>query len=138
MRAVRSSRPPRGPKPPVTSKGRLALFHWNAKEAAGLARALRADGWKVDVESEDGARGGRAVLAFPPDAVVIYLARLPSHGRETAHWLRSSKAGRNIPILFVDGTPEAVENTRAKVTGAVFTTAGRLATALRKYAKAKA
>src|SRR5688572_6503983 len=90
----------------VAMKDRLFLFHWHAAEAEQLAAPLRAQGWQVDVEAQDGARGSSAVKATLPDAVVIYLRRLPSHGRETAEALRSSKATRAVPIIFVDGEGE--------------------------------
>ena len=49
----------------------------------------------------------------PPDAVVIDLDRLPSHGREAGVFLRGSKSTRLIPLLFVctegvEGDPEKV------------------------------
>lgn len=96
-------------------KGKLFLIHWKPAEAEDLARPLRNAGWQVEIEAEDGARAGKRILADPPDVVVIYLTRLPSHGRETAHALRSYKAGREIPILFVDGEAEKVEKVRAKM-----------------------
>ena len=62
--------------------------------------------------------------------MVVYLTRLPSHGRETARYLRSIKATRDIPILFVDGGEEAIERTMRAVPDALFTTSDRLQTAL--------
>jgi len=107
-------------------KGTLFLIHWKASEAEALATPLRTEGWQVDIEAEDGARAGRAIKANQPDAVVIYLTRLPSHGRETADGLRSIKATRDIPIVFVDGNEEAIEKTRARVPSALYTTSGDL------------
>ena len=116
------------------SRGRLVLIHWHAEEAELLAAPLRKDGWDVAVEWEDGARAGKAILADPPAAVVVYLTRLPSHGRETMHGLRAYKAGRTIPILFVDGAPDTVEKTRAKVRDARFVAEEGLKKALARYA----
>jgi DNA-binding response OmpR family regulator len=101
-------------------KGKLFLIHWKLAEAEDLAKPLRAAGWQVEIEAADGARAGQRILADPPEAVVIYLTRLPSHGRETAHALRSYKAGREIPILFIDGETEKVEQVRAKVPDASY------------------
>jgi response regulator RpfG family c-di-GMP phosphodiesterase len=109
-----------------TNQGRLFLFHWHEAEATARADDLRKHGWHVEIEAEDGARGGKAVLANPPDAVVVSLDRLPSHGRETAQGLRGHKAGRTIPIVFVGGEGEAVAKTKAKVPDALFTTAEEL------------
>jgi glucuronate isomerase len=113
-------------------RGRITLVHWHASEAEEYAQALRAGGWQVDVESEDGARVSKHILADPPHAVVIYLTRLPSHGRETAHALRSSKAGRDVPIVFVEGKEKAVAKTRGKVPDAVFVTSAELESVLEK------
>jgi DNA-binding response OmpR family regulator len=117
-------------------KGKLFLIHWEQAEAEALAEPLRAEGWQVQIEAEDGARAGKRILADPPDAVVIYLTRLPSHGRETAHALRSYKAGREIPILFVDGEAEKVEKVRAKVPDARYLRSQDLQAALSRLEKA--
>jgi DNA-binding response OmpR family regulator len=101
-------------------KGNLILIHWNPLEAQELAIPLRADGWDVDVESKDGARAGKKILTRKPDAVVIYLSRLPSHGCITAQGIRSYKGGRHVPIIFVDGKSEAVEKTRSDVPDGMF------------------
>ena len=106
--------------------GKLFLIHWKGTEAEALAQPLRSQGWHVDVEAEDGARGGRAIIASQPAAVVIFLTRLPSHGRETADYLRSIKATRRIPIVFVDGKEEAIAKTRARVPDAIYTTSAEL------------
>ena len=116
-------------------KGKLFLIHWNASEVEEHASALRSDGWSVEVESQDGARAGKLIKADPPDVVVIYLTKLPSHGRETARYLRSLKATRDVPILFVDGEEEAIETTRAKVREAVYVTSEELRNTLRAISK---
>ena len=102
-------------------KGRLFLVHWNAAEAEEQASKIRSDGWNVEVEAEDGARAGKLIRENSPDAVVFNLTRLPSHGCETAIYLRSVKATRDVPIIFVDGREEVVEKTRAKIPDAVYT-----------------
>jgi DNA-binding response OmpR family regulator len=96
-------------------KGNLVLIHWNPLEAQELAIPLRADGWDVDVESRDGARAGKTILTKKPDAVLIYLSRLPSHGCITAKGVRAYKGGRHIPIIFIDGKSEAVKKTMLEV-----------------------
>lgn len=115
-------------------KGRLFLFHWNNEEAAKLAEPLRARGWQVETESEDGARGCKAIQASLPDAVVIYLRRLPSHGRHTAAYLRETKATQDLPIIFVDGNPEAVQTTKEKVPQASYIPESELFNTLEEYA----
>jgi DNA-binding NarL/FixJ family response regulator len=101
-------------------KGSLFLIHWNPLEAQELAGPLRAEGWDVNVEAKDGARAGKMILTHKPDAVVIYLSRLPSHGCVTAQGVRSYKSGRNIPIIFVDGKKKAVQKTKMNVPDGMF------------------
>jgi DNA-binding response OmpR family regulator len=120
----------------MSNKRRLFLMHWNKAEIARLAAPLRKAGWQVQTEAEDGARAGKRILADPPAAVVIYLTRLPSHGRETADYLRSTKAGRSIPILFVDGAADKVATVREKMPEATFTTSEGLLGALAAVAAA--
>ena len=115
-------------------QGRLFLIHWKAAEAEELAEPLRNSGWQVDMETENGARAGRAIKDTLPDAVVIYLTRLPSHGRETAKGLRAIKATRDVPIVFVDGKEEAIVKTKAKVPDALYTTSIELETMLAELA----
>jgi hypothetical protein len=61
-------------------------------------------------------------MAQPPDAIVIDLGRLPSHGRGLALALRERKTTRHVPLVFVDGEPEKVGRLRADLPDAVYTT----------------
>ena len=108
------------------NKGRVFLFHWNKAEAEGYADGLRKAGWAVDLEWEDGARGGAAVKANPPDAAVFYLTRLPSHGRATAEYLAKTKATRHILLIFVGGEGEALEKTKQGVPNGIYVQPGKL------------
>jgi CheY-like chemotaxis protein len=101
--------------------GRIFLIHWNLPEAEEYARKLRLGGWMVDVETEDGGRAFKNIKITQPQAVVICLTRLPSHGRETGNALKSTSATHDIPIIFVDGNSEVVEKTRQKVPEAIYT-----------------
>ncbi len=109
---------------------RLLLVHWHAEEAETLAAPLRRTGWQVEIETEDGGRAVRRILADPPRAVAISLGRLPSHGRETARALRESPGGKDLSILFFDGDPAKVEAIRQAVAGAQFLSAAELPAAL--------
>jgi DNA-binding response OmpR family regulator len=104
----------------------LFLIHWNAAEAEQLAQPLHSQGWHVEIESEDGARAGKRIKETQPATVVIYLTRLPSHGRETAAYLQATKTTRHIPIIFVGGVGEALERTKAKVSDATYITSEEL------------
>jgi hypothetical protein len=107
-------------------KGKLFLIQWDADEVQKRAEFLRAKGWDVEVEFEDGARACQRILARLPEAVVISLDRLPSHGRATALGLRESVAGKRCRLVFVDGKDEAVSKARARIPEAGFTTSSEL------------
>lgn len=118
------------------SKGRIFLFHWNQNEAKEYAEQLEKEGWDVDYEWEDGARGGNKVKIDPPDVVVFYHTRLPSHSRATAKYLAETKSTRGIPLIFVGGESEALEKTKKKIPGGIFVSEDELVTTLAKFAKA--
>jgi hypothetical protein len=108
---------------------RVRLFHWRAEEAKPLLTVLKAAGHSVDYKEP--VSSYREVRASPPDVVVIDLSRLPSHGREVAVFLRSSKATRHIPIVFAGGEPEKIEYVRRVLPDAIYTPVSRLRSALR-------
>lgn len=108
---------------------RVRLFHWKAEEAKPLLTFLQGAGYAVDYKEP--VSSYREVRLSPPDAIVIDLSRLPSHGREVAVFLRDSKATRHIPIVFVGGEPEKIESVRRVLPDAVYTPLSRLRGALR-------
>jgi CheY-like chemotaxis protein len=110
---------------------RIRLIHRKADEAAAFEAILRDAGHVVDYDEKLDSGGFRAIRASPPDALVIDLSRLPSHGREVATFVRGQKATRHIPIVFVGGDPEKVEAIRRVLPDAVYTVPGRLRSALR-------
>lgn len=110
---------------------RVLLFDWDRETSARRAAALEAAGIDVETESAAGARGCKAVLDHPPEAVLFSLERRPSQSRETAGGIRGCKAGRRIPMILFGGKPEDVEKTRARVPGAVFAATAGLPEALR-------
>ena len=114
-------------------KGDVFLVHWREMEAAALAREIGSFEWHVDFESSDGAKAGRLIKEHRPNAVVIYLSRLPSHGRETAKSLRETRGIKKVPIVFVDGNDEVVQRTRAQVPDAIYTTSEELERVLDRY-----
>ncbi|MBI3872927.1 MAG: DUF3052 family protein [candidate division Zixibacteria bacterium] len=100
---------------------RIRLIHWNAAEGKKRADFLRKGGHKVDIFSGPGGEAMRALRDKPPDAFVIDLNRLPSHGREVATALRQFKATRLVPIVFVGGEKDKVARARASLPDAAFT-----------------
>lgn len=65
--------------------------------------------------------------------IFLIHSRLPSHGRETADYLRSLKATRHIPIVFVGGKGESLEKTKAKIPDAIYTSFEELEGVLSKF-----
>ena len=71
---------------------RIRLFHWKDEEAVPLVEGLRAAGHQVDYPGSKIVSSSKASLRrSPPDAIVIDLNRLPSHGREVAKAVRGTK-----------------------------------------------
>ncbi len=110
----------------------VRLVHWDEDEGLERQQQLEALGFEVAYDAGDSLFVVRQIRANLPDALVIDLSRIPSHGREIAYSLRSRKASRHVVIVFVDGEPEKVEKTRQLLPDATFTTWGRIKTALPK------
>ncbi len=108
---------------------RVCLFHWNAEEARPLLTVLQAAGHSVELHGKMASY--REVRDRPPDAIVIDLSRLPSHGRELAVFIRGSKSTRHVPIVFVEGEPEKVERVRKLLPDAAYTSLARLRSAVK-------
>lgn len=105
----------------MAGKQRVIRFvHWKAEEVPERAAKLEALGYAVDGEVPGTSIGIKALREDPPDAFVVDLGRLPSHGREVAFSLRQSKALRGIPIVFVDGAVAKVEKIRTELPDAVY------------------
>jgi CheY-like chemotaxis protein len=111
---------------------RVALILWNAEEAKERARILRQAGHRVVCFSEQGGEGLKAFREKPPDAFVIDLCRLPSHGRAVATWLRQQKPTRHVPIVFIEGDPEKTRRMRKLIPDAEYTTWRRIRGSLRR------
>jgi CheY-like chemotaxis protein len=111
---------------------RVRLIHWNEDEGLARQKQLEALGFEVQFEFSDGASAMRTIRASAePDAVVIDMSRLPSHGREVGRVLRMTKSSRHWPLVFVDGE-EKIAQTKALLPDATYTTWGRIKTALTK------
>jgi len=109
---------------------KLFLFEWNEDAAEVRAALLRADGWEVETESADGARGVKRIAEWGPDVVVLDLFLKASHSQESAAALRSRSITRDIPIVFVDGLPGVVAKALARVKGATAVSSFDLSSAL--------
>src|SRR5271170_6732849 len=114
------------------SKPSVRLVSWNDDLARERARELIALGFNVDARSlrDCGGIVGHFRDAAP-DAVVLDLDRLPSHGREVGVMLRDSKTTRHLPLIFAGGAPDKVERIRGELPDAVFTHWDGIADAVR-------
>ena len=82
---------------------RIFYVHWHEDEALSTVRTLRAAGHSVDYHWSSGEQAWRLLKNAPPDALVISLDRLPSHGRAVAEGTTASKRLRDLPLIFVGG-----------------------------------
>jgi CheY-like chemotaxis protein len=110
----------------------LRLVHWNGREGRERKLRLASLGHHADFDDVDGPALMRVLRSSTPDAYLIDLSRLPSHGREVAMWLRSTKSTRHVPIVFVDGDPAKVAKLKQLLPDATYTSWPRLAPALAK------
>jgi len=81
-------------------KGKLFLFHWEKEGAMARAAELKADGWRVEMEFEEGSRGCKNLKAFGPDVVVFDIAQKGVHSRECGRALRNAKSFRETPFIL--------------------------------------
>lgn len=111
---------------------RIRLIHWRKSEATSHVEALTLAGHKVEHDEQFRPGLMKQWRESPPDAFVIDLSRLPSHGREIAVALRQSRATRSIPIVFCAGEPEKVAALRALLPDAAYCDLPKLPSTLRK------
>jgi CheY-like chemotaxis protein len=111
---------------------RITLIHWNLDEAAERVRCLKSMGHEAWAAPVEGPQVLRAVATTPPQAVVIDLSRLPSHGREIAIALRRKKATRHIPLIFVDGDRDKTARIRQLLPDAIYADWRSIRTALKR------
>ncbi len=114
----------------------VRLICWREDLAKEHARFLETAGFQVDASTLNPPGIVSHLRTISPEAVIIDLDRLPSHGREVAVALRGSKATRHIPILFAGGAPEKVERIRDELPDAFFSDWKHVASALKKALKA--
>jgi CheY-like chemotaxis protein len=115
---------------------RVFLVHWHQGEARERAAKLEAMGHEVAVHCSrmqgGDSSGPKAIAAEPPDAVIVDLSRLPSHGMAVATWLRGRKGTRAIPLVFVPGDAAKTAQVRAAFPDATFAPWPRLRATLAK------
>ena len=98
---------------------RVRLVHWKPEEARRRVEQLADAGYDVEYEPFD-PNTLRGLAKDPPDAFVIDLTRLPSHGRDVGIYVRERKATRRVPIVFVGGAPDKVSRAKERLPDAVY------------------
>jgi hypothetical protein len=99
-------RPQRADRSGAVSSGRICLVHWNVPGIQANAGRVRGLGYTLRLVKSPTAVVLRPLADRPPDVFVISLERSPSTGRDVALFLRSRKASRTVPIVFV-ASPES-------------------------------
>jgi hypothetical protein len=109
------------PRPSSRKQKTVRLICWNEVDAAARAIILRRAGYRVIADPPENPGGMiRYFRELAPDAVVIDLDRLPSHGRELGLSLRASKGTSHLPLVFVGGVPAKIDLIRAAIPDAIF------------------
>jgi hypothetical protein len=111
---------------------RIVVLHPRPEEAAPHVARLRKAGHRVRVLWPNGSPELGPLRKDPPHVFVIDLGRQPATGRALATALRQYKDTRSVPLVFVEGEPEAVARTRSLLPDAAYATWGRVGAVLRK------
>jgi hypothetical protein len=97
---------------------KIFFIHWNENELKEKINPLIKAGFKVEYHYSTESTAD--IKNNLPEALVICLDRLPSHGKAYAEWLWEAKKRQNIPIVFCGGKPEKTEPIKTKFPKAVF------------------
>jgi len=115
---------------------KVFYLHWNEAELKERIALLKKSGYEITSHwsTETHAQFGETL----PDAVVISLDRLPSHGRATAEWFVEAKKRQHIPIIFAGGQPDKVKATKIKFPKVLFCSAEEAPAVLNRVLRARA
>ena len=101
----------------------ILYVHWNEHEASERAVGLIEAGYDLQVHWGD--RQPPRLGDTLPDAVVISLDRLPSHGRAVAEWFWEARKRRHVPVLFEEGKRDKAAIAREQCPDARFYETGQ-------------
>jgi hypothetical protein len=108
----------------------IFFIHFNEEELKEKIEPLKKAGYKIDYHfSTETPANFEDNL---PEALVICLDRLPSHGRAYAEWMWEAKKRQHIPIIFCGGEHEKIEIVKARFAKAVFCRNEKLVSVLQK------
>lgn len=111
---------------------RLAVLHWKAHEAQSALERLISLGHRPELLSEATPATLRVLRERPPEAIIIDLTRMPSHGREIGVALRASKKTRHVPLIFASGLADKVDRIRELLPDAVYAEWDEIGGAIRR------
>jgi hypothetical protein len=110
------------PRPSSAKQKTLRLICWNEADGAARATILRRAGYRVIADPPENPGGMvRYFRELAPDAVVIDLDRLPSHGRELGLSLHACKSTSHLRLVFAGGIPAKIDIVRAAIPDGIFT-----------------
>lgn len=89
----------------------IFFIHWNENELKDMIAPLQKAGFSVNYHFDTNSVADLKDIL--PDALIICLDRLPSHGKAYAEWLWEAKKRQHIPIIFCGGKPEKLESVKA-------------------------
>ncbi len=107
---------------------RIVYVHWHEAELRERSDRLTLAGHEVIGHWSSGSHF--RMEGSLPDAVIVSLDRLPSHGRAVAEWWRETKKRRSIPLYFVGGPAEKAAALLAQFPGTIGCAASELEAAL--------
>lgn len=109
---------------------KIFFIHFNEAELKEKIKPLKEFGYKVDYHFSTEITAN--LKDNLPDALVISLDRLPSHGKTYAEWLWEAKKRQHIPIVFCGGKPEKIIMIKEKLPKAIYCSNEKLLSTLEK------
>jgi hypothetical protein len=109
---------------------RIVFLHWKREEIRELASRIL--GCAIACYVPIAGEGMKGLKEYPiPDALVIALDRMPSHGRDIGYAFHRQKSTRQVPLVYVGGDPAKVEKIRELLPESTFTDWDRVSEAIR-------
>ena len=105
---------------------KIFLIHRRPEEVEAQIETLRHAGNEITVDPVQDPEALRRLWENPPDALIVDLSRMPSHGRDVAVAVRERKSTRHIPIVFVGGDLAKVQGVQTLLPDATYTTWKRI------------
>jgi CheY-like chemotaxis protein len=115
----------------------LFYVHWDKDEALAACRGLREAGYNVKYECDSGDTAWKALKKARYDAIIISLAKAPSHGRQVAEAAQNDGKLSQVPIFFVGGEDEKVAETKRAMPGAIYCSWAQLKATLAKTLRSR-